>query len=107
MGNSLIWIPKRLVELGLLNVAAQSPRAFIDYCEADYTGLCQKQQPNIPQIASQRLHNPDLFCSLRDRHNHRVGNTDRRNNQRDRPKAAQHHLLLPRFLFHRRADALH
>ena len=38
MANSLIWIPKRLVELGLLNVAAQSPRAFIDYCEGDYAG---------------------------------------------------------------------
>lgn len=38
MANSLIWIPKRLVELGLLNVAAKSPRAFVDYCEGDYAG---------------------------------------------------------------------
>lgn len=33
MPNTLIWIPKRLVELGLVNVAARSPEAFIDYCE--------------------------------------------------------------------------
>ena len=36
MPNTLIWIPKRLVELGLVNVAARSPEAFIDYCEQDY-----------------------------------------------------------------------
>lgn len=36
MGNTLIWIPKRLVELDLLSVAALSPQAFVDYCEKDY-----------------------------------------------------------------------
>lgn len=36
MGNSLIWIPKRLVELGLLNVAALSAQPFIQYCEQQY-----------------------------------------------------------------------
>ena len=36
MPNTLSWIPKRLVELGLVNVAARSPEAFIDYCEQDY-----------------------------------------------------------------------
>lgn len=36
MGNTLIWIPKRLVELDLLSVAALSPQAFVDYCEEDY-----------------------------------------------------------------------
>lgn len=36
MGSSLIWIPKRLVEVGLIDVAARSPEAFIQYCEADY-----------------------------------------------------------------------
>lgn len=36
MGNSLIWIPKRLVELGLINVAAKAPEEFVRYCEEDY-----------------------------------------------------------------------
>ncbi|MEG2653867.1 MAG: nucleoside kinase, partial [Ruthenibacterium sp.] len=36
MGSSLIWIPKRLVELGLVNLAAQEPEAFVRYCEDDY-----------------------------------------------------------------------
>ncbi|WP_367924361.1 uridine kinase [uncultured Ruthenibacterium sp.] len=36
MGNTLIWIPKRLVELDLLNIAALSAQAFVDYCEEDY-----------------------------------------------------------------------
>ena len=30
MANGLIWIPKRLVELGLLNVAAQLPQKFVE-----------------------------------------------------------------------------
>ena len=41
MPNTLIWIPKRLVELGLVNVAARSPEAFIDYCEL---GLCRTRR---------------------------------------------------------------
>ena len=36
MADSLIWIPKRLVELGLVNLAAQQPAAFAAYCEQDY-----------------------------------------------------------------------
>lgn len=36
MANGLIWIPKRLVELGLLNVAASTPQRFVEYCENDY-----------------------------------------------------------------------
>ena len=36
MADSLIWIPKRLVELGLINLAAQQPAAFAAYCEQDY-----------------------------------------------------------------------
>lgn len=36
MANAQIWIPKRLVELGLLNVAAIQPAAFVAYCESDY-----------------------------------------------------------------------
>lgn len=36
MANTLIWIPKRLVELGLLNLAAQMPETFVDYCETEY-----------------------------------------------------------------------
>ncbi len=34
--KNMIWIPKRLTEIGLLNVAARSAEAFIDYCEQDY-----------------------------------------------------------------------
>ena len=30
MPNTLIWIPKMLVELGLVNVAARSTEAFSD-----------------------------------------------------------------------------
>lgn len=36
MGNTEIWIPKRLVELGLLNLAAAAPEALAAYCERDY-----------------------------------------------------------------------
>lgn len=36
MKNTLIWIPKRLVELNLLNLAAQTPASFAAYCEDDY-----------------------------------------------------------------------
>lgn len=36
MANSLIWIPKRLVEVGLLDIAARDPEAFVNYCEDDY-----------------------------------------------------------------------
>ena len=28
-----IWIPKRLVEIGLVNTAAENPESFISYCE--------------------------------------------------------------------------
>lgn len=31
-----IWIPKRLVEVGLLNTAAKSPEEFIGHCEIEY-----------------------------------------------------------------------
>ncbi len=36
MANNLIWIPKRLVELGLVNVAAAQSEKFVRYCEQDY-----------------------------------------------------------------------
>ena len=49
MGNSLIWIPKRLVELGLLNVAAEVPRIFVDYCENDYQERIHHAVTNIQQ----------------------------------------------------------
>ena len=35
-----IWIPKRLVELSLLNIAANSPEKFIKYCEVEYSTRC-------------------------------------------------------------------
>lgn len=38
----MIWIPKRLVELGLLNVAAADAQALVDYCEADYAARIEK-----------------------------------------------------------------
>ncbi|MFV0412523.1 MAG: uridine kinase [Oscillospiraceae bacterium] len=31
-----IWVPKRLVEVGLINTAAQSPETFISHCEIEY-----------------------------------------------------------------------
>lgn len=34
--KNMIWIPKRLTEIGLLNVAALSAESFIEYCEQDY-----------------------------------------------------------------------
>lgn len=49
MGNTLIWIPKRLVELGLLNVAAEVPRIFVDYCEQDYQERIHHTVDNIQQ----------------------------------------------------------
>ena len=42
MSNAMIWIPKRLVELGLLNVAAADAQALVDYCEADYAARIEK-----------------------------------------------------------------
>lgn len=36
MANTLIWIPKRLVELDLLNLATKIPQDFVAYCEQDY-----------------------------------------------------------------------
>ena len=31
-----IWIPKRLVDIGLVNTAAQSPESFVRHCEIEY-----------------------------------------------------------------------
>ncbi|MDL2323722.1 nucleoside kinase [Ruminococcaceae bacterium OttesenSCG-928-A16] len=31
-----IWIPKRLVDIGLINTAAQHPASFINHCEIEY-----------------------------------------------------------------------
>ncbi|MEG1932038.1 MAG: AAA family ATPase, partial [Pygmaiobacter sp.] len=31
-----IWIPKRLVDIGLVNTAAQSPTSFVRHCEIEY-----------------------------------------------------------------------
>ena len=36
MGNTEIWIPKRLVETGLLNLAAAAPETLAAYCEQEY-----------------------------------------------------------------------
>ncbi len=33
-----IWIPKRLVELGLINTAAESGESFVRHCELEYEG---------------------------------------------------------------------
>ncbi len=37
MPNKLIWIPKRLVEIGLVNVAANNRQQFVNYCEDTYS----------------------------------------------------------------------
>ena len=31
-----IWIPKRLVDIGLINTAAQNPESFVRHCEIEY-----------------------------------------------------------------------
>ena len=49
MANGLIWIPKRLVELGLLNVAAQLPQKFVEYCEQDYAARVQQAAVQVQQ----------------------------------------------------------
>ena len=60
MANGLIWIPKRLVELGLLNVAAQLPQKFVEYCEQDYAARVQqaavqvKTSPGKPRVPGER-----------------------------------------------------
>ena len=36
-----IWIPKRLVEIGLVNTAAENPQVFIDHCEIEYESRVQ------------------------------------------------------------------
>lgn len=36
MGNTEIWIPKRLVETSLLNLAAAAPETLVACCEQDY-----------------------------------------------------------------------
>ena len=36
MANTLIWIPKRLVEIPLVRIAANSAEEFAAYCESDY-----------------------------------------------------------------------
>lgn len=33
-----IWIPKRLVEINLVNTAAESPKSFMRHCEMEYEG---------------------------------------------------------------------
>ena len=48
-GKWLIWIPKRLVELGLLNEAAQLPQKFVEYCEQDYAARVQQAAVQVRQ----------------------------------------------------------
>ena len=33
-----IWIPKRLVEISLINTAAESAESFVRHCEMEYEG---------------------------------------------------------------------
>ena len=40
---------KRLVELGLLNVAAQLPQKFVEYCEQDYAARVQQAAVQVRQ----------------------------------------------------------
>ncbi|MEG2671648.1 MAG: nucleoside kinase [Ruthenibacterium sp.] len=47
MANAQIWIPKRLVELGLLNLATAQPAAFVQYCETDYQARITAGVTNI------------------------------------------------------------
>ena len=36
-----IWIPKRLVEISLVNTAAESPQSFVKHCEGEYEARIQ------------------------------------------------------------------
>lgn len=47
MPNTLIWIPKRLVELRLLNVAALVPDAFVRCCEEDYAARVSRAADEV------------------------------------------------------------
>ena len=49
MANGLIWIFKRLVELGLLNVAASAPQRFVEYCEEDYAARVRHAAAQVLQ----------------------------------------------------------
>lgn len=53
MSSSLLWIPKRLVEIGLLNVAARVPDDFIRYCEEDYRA---RVEAAVRRIVESRAH---------------------------------------------------
>lgn len=47
MPNTEIWVPKRLVETGLLNLAAASPEALVAYCEEAYAARIAKTADEI------------------------------------------------------------
>ena len=47
MPNTMIWIPKRLVEVDLLNLAAASPEALVRYCEEDYAARVENAATQI------------------------------------------------------------
>ena len=44
-----IWIPKRLVEVGLINTAAQTPESFISHCEIEYESRVEAAAKEVLQ----------------------------------------------------------
>ena len=49
---SAIWIPKRLVEVSLINMAAEKPKGFVRHCEMEYEGRIHAAASEIAESGS-------------------------------------------------------
>ena len=90
-------IPRRHPEIQLLacivmpdgdDEAENKPQNAAE--KADAARLHEEHRADIAHIAAERLHNSDFLRALGDGHDHRIGNTDGRDQKRDRAKAAEH-----------------
>ena len=72
-------------------------------------GCCLQQElfPDIPKKTAHSLHDPDFPGSLRNGHDHGVGNSYGRHKKGYGPQASQHHLLLSGVLLHGFSDGFH
>src|SRR5258705_6916972 len=57
--------------------------------KADKRGFDKKDQLDFTVLSADRLHDSDLSGSFQDRHDHRVGNTERCNQKRDSTEQAE------------------
>ena len=69
--------------------------------KSDCTGFHQEYAADIRQRASQNLHDADLTGTFIDRHDHGIGNRERRDEKADCAKAAEDHLLDPESVYGR------